>query len=131
MRISDWSSDVCSSDLAEEQLGIVDQPVPAVEKDDGEDLALQARQLVAEEVARNRRIRERRATMHALVDHGPRGLEDLVRGRRLVATTPVANKQRRIEGRRRHERAPVPGGMRSEEHTSELQSLMRLSYDVC
>src|SRR3546814_3415827 len=109
MRISDWSSDVCSSDLAEEQLGIVDQPVPAVEKDDGEDLALQARQLVAEEVARNRRIRERRATMHALVDHGPRGLEDLVRGRRLVATTPVA---------------------RSEEHTSELQSLMRISYAV-
>src|SRR3546814_3527547 len=75
-------------DRAEEQLGIVDQPVPAVEKDDGEDLALQARQLVAEEVARNRRIRERRATMHALVDH------------------------------------------RSEEHTSELQSLMRTSSPV-
>src|SRR3546814_5765924 len=89
MRISDWSSDVCSSDLAcvttkpyfrEELHGAFhDKP-----------LAFGARQ--------------------------PRsvGLRFLTRGRHLI---PFFHNQ-------------APWRRRSEEHTSELQSLMRISYAV-
>src|SRR3546814_3442154 len=91
MRISDWSSDVCSSDLA----GDVGQ-----------------------------RALRRRRRLHVdagvLPLHRPRlphdadaellGLQAL--GERLVG------------------RVDAGAGLRSEEHTSELQSLMRISYAV-
>src|SRR3546814_7914382 len=105
MRISDWSSDVCSSDLA---------------------------------VRHPTRVRRRQG-----VDHHPVALEadaDLapVRGRRLLQRDP------RRHGRTERPRSraagtstepPVrrvlqEGRPRSEEHTSELQSLMRISYAV-
>src|SRR3546814_10382532 len=41
----------------------------------------------------------------------------------------VRRKRRLISWQERLERAPAPAG-RSEEHTSELQSLMRISYAV-
>src|SRR3546814_5780085 len=48
--------------------------------------------------------------------------------------TNLAERVHRIRRRRDHQRngdAPQPGGLeRSEEHTSELQSLMRISYAV-
>src|SRR3546814_4968742 len=83
MRISDWSSDVCSSDL------LRDDPHPA------------------------------RAS--ALADE------------RRCATRLHSRARRSAEPARRMAR---PGGQRalgqrSEEHTSELQSLMRISYAVC
>src|SRR3546814_4528150 len=37
---------------------------------------------------------------------------------------------RRLEGKRKRARLPVGDAIRSEEHTSELQSLMRISYAV-
>src|SRR3546814_7133660 len=98
MRISDWSSDVCSSDLP------------------------------AERAARR------------LADDAGRGVE--ARGRRRAAG-PRRALPREAERRRRarggdHRRLPRPphappvryGYGRSEEHTSELQSLMRISYAV-
>src|SRR3546814_2254454 len=87
MRISDWSSDVCSSDL------------------DGAD----ARPAVA---------------AHA------RAREDLLAG--AIAAFGPADPVRRIG--RRHDTGRIVAGdrrhARSEEHTSELQSLMRISYAV-
>src|SRR3546814_5474449 len=95
MRISDWSSDVCSSDLHR----------PA---------------------RRGQRLREA-AAGHA-------------RGRlpaRLLAEEAAADPQRaprlRLADRTRGPRRPGLRGrraVRSEEHTSELQSLMRISYAV-
>src|SRR3546814_7961330 len=86
MRISDWSSDVCSSDLHSRPRGL--------RRGDG-----------------------------AAEGGGARGVEGQRRkgvGRDLV-------RPRRSERRHRIHRLYVD---RSEEHTSELQSLMRISYAV-
>src|SRR3546814_3756298 len=84
MRISDWSSDVCSSDLS---------------------IALRARSRADAEPRRFHRA--------ALCgSYGPKGVSAFV-----VAVRSSA--------------APRAGAAaRSEEHTSELQSLMRISYAV-
>src|SRR3546814_5669741 len=109
MRISDWSSDVCSSDLRGREAD------PAA----GRTEALQARQAEGQQVA----------ALGAgegvqLVDrHALQVPEHL---RRVVVA------QQQGEGLRRgHEDAGRPAALaRSEEHTSELQSLMRISYAV-
>src|SRR3546814_10749979 len=105
MRISDWSSDVCSSDLA-----------PA------------------------RRQLRRCAPACAAVDHRHRCPRRQSEARR----KPVDPARRKRTGHRqvrarvlecaaeegRRQRAGAGKGNRSEEHTSELQSLMRISYAV-
>src|SRR3546814_2154595 len=117
MRISDWSSDVCSSDLA-----------------DGPDLALRI----------HRQHAVRVAELHRLDDAGK--LEVAVLGPAPAVVGEGAAQARRAEQRsRKGDRAaqdekatpcqhlpssPLPppacGARRSEEHTSELQSLMRI-----
>src|SRR3546814_6791300 len=103
MRISDWSSDVCSSDL---------DPLPAA------------------------RLHEL-GVISALV-----GLDQLMPTVRKIAQTINANSRPAISGARRlfQLSADLPLdealrvgreiGFRSEEHTSDLQSLMRISYAV-
>src|SRR3546814_6675867 len=91
MRISDWSSDVCSSDLG---LGGVVRTLPAP-------FVLVHHRL--EQRAENRRT-----------DLAP---IELRRRDQIVAHLGIE-----------HRGAQVP--LRSEEHTSELQSLMRISYAV-
>src|SRR3546814_3878072 len=101
MRSSDWSSDVCSSDLSQE---LVDR----------------------------RRSQELRGA-HQGADRTVRRLRGAARSAR----------QRCVHDRREHRRSRWPvdrlqgvprlagwQGVRSEEHTSELQSLMRISYAV-
>src|SRR3546814_1816072 len=137
MRISDWSSDVCSSDLAAEQLhDLVD--------DDGDGQADQGdrQELVAAgegqqffEIHGGRARAGRRPGIVAQ-PAGP----DACRGRgsgfsREPWLLPL---RRRGEVGRGWSRLalipkaplPNPSGPRSEEHTSELQSLMRISYAV-
>src|SRR3546814_7640102 len=103
MRISDWSSDVCSSDLA------------------------------GRRVDRNQ-VHQRLA--QRLVDAGlpVPGVEQ-----RLVGDAPTAAMAAGLHAvaladhhgnAEAHQRADVGGALRSEEHTSELQSLMRISYAV-
>src|SRR3546814_4756909 len=100
MRISDWSSDVCSSDLPEAQ-----RVMRAAHRQHGgscrkplvEDVDLRVR--VAPELERDQREQD--------------GLAGA--------------------GRPDHQHVPDltdMGRQRSEEHTSELQSLMRISYAV-
>src|SRR3546814_2326829 len=90
MRISDWSSDVCSSDLVLAGGG----PSPS------------------------RRLMPRRCR----------------RGPRCAAWAAASGRSPAAPGRpvaaRRRDRAGSRQGVRSEENTSELQSLMRISYDV-
>src|SRR3546814_6811266 len=98
MRISDWSSDVCSSDLG-------DHP--------------QATALV--------QLRQRRVERHpAAVD------DDHAVADRLDLLQDVGRENDgRMLGEPPDEAAHLPDLRgRSEEHTSELQSLMRLSYAV-
>src|SRR3546814_9402319 len=102
MRISDWSSDVCSSDLG----GGVDQHDAAVGGGGGE---------------------------HAFLGEGDGAIEELLAADALLHAVAAQQPGRRgpaeqaARGRHPH---PVLGVHRSEEHTSELQSLMRISYAV-
>src|SRR3546814_1429978 len=109
MRISDWSSDVCSSDL------IVD-------------LLHRQRDVEADVEA----ARFRGAAVGRLHDAGPAAGADheaaVVLGQ---ALRPLGKAARQLAGGlvvARH--LEIALGDRSEEHTSELQSLMRISYAV-
>src|SRR3546814_9746043 len=115
MRISDWSSDVCSSDLAGRaglDAGRVVAEVAAAGLDQ-RGLAVERRVNVAEVLGVGG-VRQTPGTDVRLVSH--RDLPDRAGGRCsfAAACVPVAN----------------DCSLRSEEHTSELQSLMRISYAV-
>src|SRR3546814_7516391 len=94
MRISDWSSDVCSSDL--------------------EVLPLQFQRQLLRQCMRDVQPAQPEAEQAGAGDPLP------------VAARP----QPRAERQRRREQRPQRPRQRSEEHTSELQSLMRISYAV-
>src|SRR3546814_8219815 len=92
MRISDWSSDVCSSDLGEHSRDRHSRP------------------------ARRARPRHGPQTVWiGLRSRSDRGHLAASATRMLRATAPGSDRSRQT---------------RSEEHTSELQSLMRISYAV-
>src|SRR3546814_7742527 len=97
MRISDWSSDVCSSDLC----------------------ALQG----SRQRGRDRRCAPDNADQllgHHGEAEGNEQTEDRVRGVETPEDEAIEEDADKTDGHRR----------RSEEHTSELQSLMRISYAV-
>src|SRR3546814_5950484 len=103
MRISDWSSDVCSSDLAASQLRPVAGRVPAA-GGDGRAAGLSAPARAADRGCGGR---------HPAHAEGA------------APDEPAAR-----QCSERHHRSDGDGDHRSEEHTSELQSLMRISYAV-
>src|SRR3546814_5405378 len=123
MRISDWSSDVCSSDLIHRSTIL---PPQRIERDLSEacfvKFNLRAALVIGEPTARcvrfdphpcNASDARRAAVLRQRYQH--------VEG---IATEQVAALLREVSGRIEH------GAGRSEEHTSELQSLMRISYAV-
>src|SRR3546814_8455267 len=101
MRISDWSSDVCSSDLRESGWSEV----------------------------RNRLIVGNQTNLCA---RQTKDRDELFDGSLSpwMAELWLSLRQRGVDDREGLEAASVPEGGRSEEHTSELQSLMRISYAV-
>src|SRR3546814_10701217 len=110
MRISDWSSDVCSSDLLgqKEAVELVGGQMPG------------HRRVAAEHVAKMSAFFHRAAAS---------GFDHMVR---FVAADPRAERHGHRLG---HDEAPrrleiLEHPLRSAEHTSELQSLMRISYAV-
>src|SRR3546814_8473204 len=112
MRISDWSSDVCSSDLLqvlEQHVGSGEEPVqrrPALRAAEVQrDAALAG--IVGGEVAAD--AAELRMPATRILAAGRFDLDDLGAE---IGEIPAAERTR------------------SEEHTSELQSLMRISYAV-
>src|SRR3546814_1750306 len=110
MRISDWSSDVCSSDLGGfEGEDLVDDRLDRPALDQRGDLA----QLIAI------RAHEEERVIHAA------GPGFAANGR---APEPQHDAQNEVEALRACEVGIGRRGNRSEEHTSELQSLMRISY---
>src|SRR3546814_7809916 len=125
MRISDWSSDVCSSDLAATSQGSAAQA--------------------------QRRNRHRHADRHSQDVEGGRGYRSWetlrVRCRAACENISEAPSSPPARSSRRWARlGPIPqrspanirgagaprsiGWLRSEEHTSELQSIMRITYAV-
>src|SRR3546814_9939873 len=129
MRISDWSSDVCSSDLVMNIIGDVKGRRCILV----DDIVDSAGTLCNAAVA----LRDAGATaVSAYVTHGVLSggavarvssspLEELVMTDSIQATEAV----RVAQNIRQISIAPLIGD-RSEEHTSELQSLMRISYAV-
>src|SRR3546814_10090257 len=121
MRISDWSSDVCSSDLRRGEGDLRN----AVE-DDGEGF---------EDPRQPARPPKTQAD-GGTAAHAQRKAEDLLVERHLEVGEQFAARQRlNEEGPDAGRLAGCPGvdpvgPHRSEEHTSELQSLMRISYAV-
>src|SRR3546814_6382154 len=119
MRISDWSSDVCSSDLDENLVIGAQSIAEAVAVDDHRrvhehvHMAPEA-PLVVDDVGAQQRLPREDTRQHFAHTRAV----DLERRRIEMAL------QVRGEGDARHRRT------RSEEHTSELQSLMRISYAV-
>src|SRR3546814_5026908 len=122
LRISDWSSDVCSSDLR--RLG------------EGRELAVGHFMRVDPEAAHARLAHRAFLGIDVVLAHqegaagepdrrvgDPRALALAVRRRHLRAVVGVATRRDASEDDER-------GKKRSEEHTSELQSLMRISYAV-
>src|SRR3546814_1760272 len=103
MRISDWSSDVCSSDLLARQVRIGSGQFERRGASPDERLAV----LLRAHVDRARR------------DHPARALDRCRFDRALAPRV----------GDRKHPRRPRASA-RSEEHTSEPQSLMRIAYAV-
>src|SRR3546814_10444957 len=103
MRISDWSSDVCSSDLKARAIPHAAGKARGVDAADGE-------------CARRRACLERPISRGAwnaaqAAPRRPPSSEPFL-------DKPIANERPRFYSKR------------SEEHTSELQSLMRISYAV-
>src|SRR3546814_5516573 len=123
MRISDWSSDVCSSDLVQRDRLLAGD--------------LQFGQVARRHLRVLARMGVGRATADALAVAGDQGepvdLGDAV-GQRVLAQiqrleAPVERRGLRVQAQAV---ALLPGVLalqvRSEEHTSELKSLMRISY---
>src|SRR3546814_10092887 len=130
MRISDWSSDVCSSDLFDEHATVAAQvrahALAAEVAQPG--LAIRARV----EIDRDRHILARLGQSgHRRAQPAQRIAPARDRRPTGVADTPADIVQCAHGRGQRIERGPEQGlEQRSEEHTSELQSLMRISYAV-
>src|SRR3546814_7404675 len=104
MRISDWSSDVCSSDLARSLHRVNGRGTPTA--------APVATAIPAEVAAEATAVAAGGAAERKIAAEFDAGPEDVVEAETVSGDANVAA----IE--------------RSEEHTSELQSLMRISYAV-
>src|SRR3546814_9528652 len=119
MRISDWSSDVCSSDLMDpnEVRELCSTPTGIEVREERrfwkiieERMALLTHDSLAE---------DRIAIIDARLARP--GLDEAQR-------TSLQAEQRRLEAEFPRAKGERDARLRSEEHTSELQSLMRLSY---
>src|SRR3546814_7979511 len=119
MRISDWSSDVCSSDLLDRvQRYEVAYTADVMEQvADGDRVGIGAK--LGDEPAH--RVGERQlAFMHERQD---REGGELLRQRRRIEDRMIRDRSTRRD-------IGEAKAAKSEEHTSELQSLMRISYAV-
>src|SRR3546814_6241143 len=117
MRISDWSSDVCSSDLTDPSFS-----------GRGSHAVVRGRRRRSDN-GRHKAWRERlHHQRYRPSSHGESDTIDAAGPHDLSA--PYATDTRQIWGSALQFGFAFRGGSRSEEHTSELQSLMRISYAV-
>src|SRR3546814_1867887 len=118
MRISDWSSDVCSSDLVDRAAQFGGEHTPAVAHLRGHRRADPPDRLI-----------EPRPPQRAQHRVGARILHHRQRARAQRIEEAIVLTRPDFEDAMHYRSAPRRA-RRSEEHTSELQSLMRISYAV-
>src|SRR3546814_5252327 len=119
MRISDWSSDVCSSDLFEDaEQHCCAEPLPEEPID------------LAGDTGTAERVRGRRTNIDrdTAGRNGPRPHREQAILPALQSALILAEDARAFL--EQHDATVIGIDVRSEEHTSELQSLMRNSYAV-
>src|SRR3546814_7186159 len=122
MRISDWSSDVCSSDLGRRR--IRDDPVGVVHQGrPGAALSAPSGNQVRKEGDGSPPVSLFSCTFARRAGGRENGAIHLPRTSPVVKASPSGANGNRQMGVKRDVCA-----YRSEEHTSELQSLMRISY---
>src|SRR3546814_9702681 len=127
MRISDWSSDVCSSDLGQRH-GVV--PRRIVEGDDADAVpALDDDRLLGGRGG-GRGGGGGLLRGHALSVYSGAGVDRSVGGGCGSAAKGGNSSPADVERQSCGDPVPSRRLLRSEEHTSELQSLMRISYAV-
>src|SRR3546814_4723793 len=122
MRSSDWSSDVCSSDRPQlQQFGLAERLVDDAHAGPQDEVAPGLAREIAAEIA-----------VGAEDDRLARGDlgEDLLRRRARDDDVGERLHRRRAVDIGERDRVRMLRAKRSEEHTSELQSLMRISYAV-
>src|SRR3546814_2875871 len=147
MRISDWSSDVCSSDLGGRALLRLHEYAAQifaqhaheerVHGDRHQDQQRRGRKTGGPLLAKDqpsRQIDEHQDEGEAADEQAHRRC-DPERDQRMVEHAVDRQPQHRLEGELALAGHPCPAiifeaDLRSEEHTSELQSLMRISYAV-
>src|SRR3546814_8859321 len=125
MRISDWSSDVCSSDLR-----ILYLELPAKRRGKLTDEAQPEPEAKRGRFKARGKARRRRVVKRLGVPSGKRGWTREENPDRIALAGTDAIGQPVPRPRRANDGREQPADDRSEEHTSELQSLMRISYAV-
>src|SRR3546814_9930902 len=121
MRISDWSSDVCSSDLVvAENLALEDPHLDPAHAIGGVGGRFGIVDIGAQRVQRHPAF---------AIPFGARDFRAAETAGAVDADAFGAETHRRLNGAL-HGTAERDAAFRSEEHTSELQSLMRISYAV-
>src|SRR3546814_2692579 len=109
MRISDWSSDVCSADLGKTTtLNVTVGTRPPEEELNGSNFDPEAEQTMPDEPSE--------------------GADQAIQEQLGMAVQPLTADIARDIGVDQGTKGLVIAAVRSEEHTSELQSLMRISY---
>src|SRR3546814_10167333 len=119
LRISDWSSDVCSSDL---QAGA--PLLPAIDLDANSGVTKSSYNMgMPKEFVPKGWLGTGRVALNF-------GFDLDLWGRNRAALAAATSEAQAAEIDARQARLALATGVRSEEHTSELQSLMRISYAV-
>src|SRR3546814_1834520 len=120
MRISDWSSDVCSSDL-----GAVNPFQTIDRKDVGLTLS------VTPQISEGDTVKLKLNLEISGIASGTAGSSNLITNKRTLSNVvSIENGQILVIGGLIDDQIQTQRTARSEEHTSELQSLMRISYAV-
>src|SRR3546814_8776249 len=131
MRISDWSSDVCSSDLIAQIFSLLVQHAVSTLDRIGALQKVRLRFPVAADLAKTVKLRHIDGVLEDMAHFSVAILDRRMR-RAPVALfdAPLGAGDRIGDQGKMIGLAGIEYRLRSEEHTSELQSLMRLSYAV-
>src|SRR3546814_7645778 len=133
MRISDWSSDVCSSDLDEILTDLRADRLQKIAKVDQDRIVAVERPARLRQVVNTQQGQRTEQGNAVVAPRAPARTDDTQQqrdGREIKCATALIDDQLHVMTPQRAADNAIArtARSRSEEHTSELQSLMRISY---